>query len=116
MKVRVLSFKNSCAGAVDAKLMADAAAMTIRILILLIMTMSPEAHHKFFVGRSESVKMSGNPTRASSRQFIRYLMRNCLSPKNSRMSRRVANSVVTGRELIFQQLLHPFDNRRGDRK
>src|SRR5262245_19845426 len=64
MKVRVLSFKNSCAGAVDAKLMADAATMTMmtrRILILLIMTMSPKAHHKFFVGRSESVKMIWQP-------------------------------------------------------
>src|SRR5262245_34166270 len=52
MKVRVLSFKNSCASAVETKLMADAAAMTMiasRILILLIMTMSPKADHKLFV-------------------------------------------------------------------
>ena len=52
-------------------------------------------------------------TRALSRQFIRYLIRNC------RSSEELANEFtrsqirwLLGEKLIFQELLHPFDNFR----
>src|SRR5262245_56243645 len=97
MKVSVLSFKNSCADAADARLMAAATVMIVNtILILSIIAMSLKLTTNLFVRKAVSLRCETPDPQKTREAFTRSEIRWLL-----------------GEKLIFQQLLHPFDNRRG---
>ena len=124
MKVRVLSFKNSCACAVDARVMAAAAVMIVnKILILLIIALSLKLITSFLVrNRShwfapiildffalwEDVRAIGSPTRT--KLLVRYRPVFCSRNHTINIAEKVGGG---GGKLLFQQLLHPFDDLRG---